>query len=212
MEQPEIAIQTLLGRLCALIEVRVGEMPTDEQKARYTSGIARYLKNRTLTDIYRACEMNEYGQFETRVPHYGRLEMSYITACLTLYDQKLRNERMAEAKKAQPKVIWVEHDSRSLWFGMIDYFKTNGEPPESWNWNGAYDYLRDSGMLDQSGYDLDRLKKIYAEELENYNREKDLKTKFAQNLHEYRAAMAEDGITIVKLNCRRRVCIEILTQ
>ncbi len=85
---PEEPIGKTIMRICHLLGLKDEQLPDVIQVATWIEGIRKYYPQYAPEELYLACELNHYGKFHTKIEHYGKFSIDYLSNCLKLYEEK----------------------------------------------------------------------------------------------------------------------------
>lgn len=213
-------INSLIARIITLLGIKDEGMPTPEQRGMMIQGIGKYYSGYTPEELFLACEMNHYGKYNSRIDHYGKFTIDYISSCLHLFNEEKKAAILRAKTVATPAPRPVElpteqkrihdlHRDKSYWDVMVNFVKEQGYIPAFWDWSKVYHYLKETGQF--TDYSKERLDKIY-EEISgktkgNASRERML----SDTIGKMNFATASSSDERIKDLCRKRVVEEILT-
>ena len=160
----EEPIGKTIMRICHLLGLKDEQLPDVIQVATWIEGIRKYYSGYAPEELYLACEMNHYGKLSTKVNHYGKFSIDYLSECLSLYEEKKREEIRREKAKIQPVVESQNkalgfHHGRAYWLELEKWLKTEKTVPLYWDWGKVFQFLLDDGRL--TDYPKERMIEIY---------------------------------------------------
>ncbi len=220
MAQPDDVINSVISRIIMLLGIKDEGLPNDIQRSMMIQGIGKYYSGYTPEELFLACEMNNYGKYNSRIDHYGKFTIDYLSSCLHLFNEEKKAAILRAKTVATPaqrpqelpteqKRIHDLHRDKSYWDVMVNFVKEQGYIPAFWDWSKVYHYLKETGQL--TDYSKERLDKIY-EEISgktkgNASRERML----SDTIGKMNFATASSSDERIKDLCRKRVVEEILT-
>jgi len=144
----------------------VGELlPDTIQVCEWIEGIRKYYSGYAPEELFLACELNHYGKFDSKVEHYGKFSIDYLSNCLKLYDEKKQSEIRREKAKIQPIQSPNQnpqlgyHVGRPYWLELEKWLKNEKTIPLYWDWGKVFEFLLDDGRL--TDYPKQRMIEIY---------------------------------------------------
>ena len=182
-------------------------------------GIGKYYGHYTPEELFIACEMNHYGQFDQRIDHFGKFTIDYLASCVHQFNESKKKAVLKEKTIATPapktedfyrerKQIHDLHRDKAYWDVMVNFVKEQGYIPLYWDWDKVYHYLFESGQLTE--YTPEKMQAIYdktrASVKSGVAREKMGTATIGQLLSAERSG--ED--TRIKGECRKFVVCEVL--
>jgi hypothetical protein len=157
-------IASVIIQVCTLIGLREDQLPATMQVTSWIEGIRKYYSGYAPEELFLACELNHYGKFETKVEHYGKFSIDYLSECLKLYEEKKRSEIRREKAKIQPvepsgqKALGYHH-GRAYWLELEKWLKNEKTVPLYWDWGKVFQFLLDDGRL--TDYPKQKMIEIY---------------------------------------------------
>lgn len=151
-------------RICHLLGLKDEQLPDVIQVATWIEGIRKYYPQYAPEELYLACELNHYGKFHTKIEHYGKFSIDYLSNCLKLYEEKKQAEILRERSKIQPKQEPTQpllgyHHGRAYWIELEKWLKNEKTVPLYWDWGKVFQFLLDDGRL--TDFPKERMLEIY---------------------------------------------------
>lgn len=149
-----------------MIGLKLEQLPDPLQVGIMVDGIRKHYANYSPEELYLSCELNHYGKLTSKIEHYGKFSIDYLSACLKLYDDKKREAIHAEKTKIEPpkpiengqKALGY-HNGRAYYLELEKWVKTTGSLPLFWDWSKCYQFLFDDGQL--TDFPKSRMVEIY---------------------------------------------------
>lgn len=95
-------IASVIIQVCTLIGLREDQLPATMQVTSWIEGIRKYYSGYAPEELFLACELNHYGKFDTKVEHYGKFSIDYLSNCLKLYDEKSDPKYVGRMQRFNP--------------------------------------------------------------------------------------------------------------
>jgi hypothetical protein len=213
---PEEFIGKQLMKICYLLGLKEDQLPESYQVCDWVDGIRKYYPQYAPEELYLACELNHYGKFHTKVEHYGKFSIDYLSNCLKLYEEKKQAEILREKTKIEPHTQRKEigyHNGRAYYIEIEKWVKSTGKLPLFWDWGKCYEFLLENGDLSQD-FPKSRMLEIF-ERFKKKGMSEATVGRFANQSEKQLGKMIEFDLlssdNVVKHECRKYVVQQYLT-
>lgn len=198
MIDPTEVINVFISKILVLLEIKSDNLPSPERRSILISGIVKYYGNHTVEELYLACEMNFFGKFTTRIDHFGKFSIDYLSNCLHLFAEEKKAEVLKQKRKESPTLIPDNSTNESHFQYIKKFYEENKTFPAA-NYSRAFDHLLDTKQVDIEG-----LKAFYENEKIKIIAEIKAKNAYATSQIERRAFEIMLQEPNIKLECRKR--------
>jgi hypothetical protein len=109
----------------------------------------------SLHEIYKAFELERYGQYESKTPSYDKFNADYVSNILNKYKAWKKSMLITHNIKAPDMLPDAEpYSDRSEAFKYLEVWKKNGTLQNSPNINCVYDFLFEQKVLPKHDKDF----------------------------------------------------------